>query len=115
MVYHFVTRLNEMMSKEEAFLNPKLTLTELALRIGTNRTYLSNYINQSLHQTYFEYINSMRLKYATELLVTTNLTLEVIAERSGFNSLSTFRRCFVHTYNCSPSAYKKANFKRGII
>ncbi|MBR2193620.1 MAG: helix-turn-helix transcriptional regulator [Bacteroidaceae bacterium] len=99
------------MSEEHAFLNPKLTLSELALRVGTNRTYLSNYINQTLHQTFFDYINSLRLKYATELLTTTNLTLEVIAERSGFNSLSTFRRCFLQNYSTSPSVYRKQNKK----
>ncbi len=107
MAYHFVSRLEECMGQERAYLNPKLTLSELALRVGTNRTYLSNYINQTLHQTFFDYINSLRLTYATELLVSTNLTLEVLAERSGFNSLSTFRRCFLQTYGCSPSAYKK--------
>ncbi len=52
------------MSKEQVFLNPKLTLSDLALRVGTNRTYLSNYINQVLHQTFFDYINSLRLTYA---------------------------------------------------
>jgi AraC-like DNA-binding protein len=109
MVYHFATRLEECMSKEQAFLNPKLTLSELALRVGTNRTYLSNYINQTLHQTFFEYVNAIRLKHATQLLVSTNLTLEVIAERSGFNSLSTFRRCFIQTHNCSPSSYRKVH------
>lgn len=95
------------MSKEQAFLNPKLTLSDLALRVGTNRTYLSNYINQTLNQTFFDYINAHRLTYATELLLTTNYTLEVIAEKSGFNSLSTFRRCFMQTHGCSPSVYKK--------
>ena len=111
MVYNFAARLEECMSQEEAFLNRKLTLSELALRVGTNRTYLSNYINQTLHQTFFDYINSLRLKYATELLTTTNLTLEVIAERSGFNSLSTFRRCFLQNYSTSPSVYRKQNKK----
>ena len=107
MVYHFISRLEECMTQEQVFLNHKLTLSDLALRVGTNRTYLSNYINNVLHQTYFDYINSIRLKYATELLLKTNYTLEVIAEKSGFNSLSTFRRCFVQTYGKSPSAYKK--------
>ena len=111
MVYNFAVRLEECMSEEHAFLNPKLTLSELALRVGTNRTYLSNYINQTLHQTFFDYINSLRLKYATELLTTTNLTLEVIAERSGFNSLSTFRRCFLQNYSTSPSVFRKQNKK----
>lgn len=109
MVYHFATRLEECMSKEQVFLNPKLTLSELALRVGTNRTYLSNYINQTLGQTFFDYINSLRLSHATEMLLSTNLTLEVIAEKSGFNSLSTFRRCFLQHYNTSPSVYRKEN------
>ena len=100
------------MSKEQAFLNPKLTLSELALRVGTNRTYLSNYLNQQLHQTFFEYVNSLRMSYATELLVTTNLTLEVIAEKSGFNSLSTFRRCFLQKHGTSPSVYKKEHVRK---
>ena len=95
------------MSKEQVFLNPKLTLSDLALRVGTNPTYLSHYINQVLHQTFFDYINSLRLTYASELLLTTNYTLEVIAEKSGFNSLSTFRRCFMQTHGCSPSIFKK--------
>ena len=107
MVYNFAARLEECMSQEEAFLNRKLTLSELALRVGTNRTYLSNYINQTLHLTFFDYINSWRLNYAKDLLVTTNLKLVVIAERSGFNSLSTFRMCFLHQFNLSPSAYRK--------
>lgn len=97
------------MSQEQVFLNPRLTLSDLALKVGTNRTYLSNYINQQLNKTFFDYINSHRLTFATELLLTTNYTLEVIAEKSGFNSLSTFRRCFMQKYSCSPSAYKKEN------
>lgn len=111
MVYHFAKRLEECMSQEHVYLNPRLTLSDLALRVGTNRTYLSNYINQVLHQTFFDYINSLRLKYASELLLTTNYTLEVIAEKSGFNSLSTFRRCFMQTYGSSPSVYKKEHRK----
>ena len=107
MKYHFATRLDEYMKGEQAYLNPKLTLSELALRVGTNRTYLSNYINQNLHQTFFDYINALRLTHATELLLTSNYTLEVIAEKSGFNSLSTFRRCFIQKHGCSPSIYKK--------
>ena len=46
------------MTQEQLFLNHKLTLSDLALRVGTNRTYLSNYMNQELHQTFFDYINS---------------------------------------------------------
>ena len=102
-------RLDECMSAERLFLDRKLTLSGLAMRVGTNRTYMSNYLNNALHKTFFEYVNSFRLEYATQLLLTTQLTLAVIAEQSGFNSLSTFRRCFQRAYGCSAVAYRKAN------
>ena len=97
------------MGVEKLFLDRSLTLTKLAMRVGTNRTYMSNYLNTVLHQTFFTYVNSLRLAYATELLLTTQLTLAVIAERSGFNSLSTFRRCFQLTYGCSAATYRNTH------
>ena len=107
MRYHFVNRLNECMTKEKMYLNPKLTLDYLAEYVGTNRTYLSNYINHELKKTFFNYVNGMRLNDAIQLLMTTDSTLEVISERSGFNSLSTFRRYFIYVHKCTPSVYKR--------
>jgi len=111
MAYNFQSRFDECIYEEKVYLNPKLTLTELALFVGTNRTYMSNYINRVLNTTFFEFINSLRLNHATEMLVSTNLTLEVIAEKSGFNSLSTFRRYFIHVHKCSPTVYKREHRK----
>ncbi len=111
MAYNFIKRFEELVYEEKAFLNPKLTLNELAIRIGTNRTYLSNYINHELNKTFFDFINSLRLEHATKLLLSTNMTLEVIAEKSGFNSLSTFRRYFMYVHKTSPSVYKRQNAK----
>ena len=111
MAYNFIKRFEEFVYEEKAYLNPKLTLNELALKIGTNRTYLSNYINHELKKTFFDFINSLRLEYATKLLLNTNMTLEVIAEKSRFNSLSTFRRYFMYVYKTSPSVYKRENAK----
>lgn len=102
-------RLQECMAEEKLFLDRNLTLSGLAMRVGTNRTYMSNYLNTVCHQTFFSYVNSLRLAYATELLLTTQLTLAVIAEQSGFNSLSTFRRCFQRTYGCSALSYRRAH------
>ena len=111
MAYNFESHFDECINKEKVFLDPKLTLTDLALKEGTNRTYMSNYINRELHKTFFDFINSLRLEYATELLLSSNMTLEVIAEKSGFNSLSTFRRYFIHVHKCSPTIYKRENSK----
>ena len=109
MAYNFIKRFEEFVYEEKAYLNPKLTLNDLALKIGTNRTYLSNYINHELKKSFFDFINSLRLEHAIKLLLNTNMTLEVIAEKSGFNSLSTFRRYFMYVYKTSPSVYKREN------
>lgn len=41
------------------------------------------------------------------LLQKSNLRLNVIAEQSGFNSISTFRRVFAAKQQCTPSEYRK--------
>lgn len=95
------------MTVEKAFLNPDLTLAGLARLVRTNRTYLSNYFNHQLNTTFYNYLNDYRIAYATKLLLETNLTLEVLAEHSGFKSLSTFRRNFELRYGCSASVYRR--------
>lgn len=77
------------------FLNPGLTLREAATYIGTNRTYLSSYINNELHTTFNDYLNSLRVREACRIMDSdAGLSLCEVAERSGFNSLSTFNRAF---------------------
>ena len=82
---------------KKIYLNSKLTLSELAKAIGTNRTYLSIYLNQELGTTFYDFINSFRLEDAEKLLnsdLSRKYTLETITNECGFNSVSTFRRAF---------------------
>lgn len=106
--YHFIERLYQLIEKDEIFLNSKLTLSDIAHELKTNRTYLSEYLNNVLHQNFFDFINEYRLKYASNLLINNSLiTIEQVAERSGFNSLSTFRRSFAKKYKSTPHNYRK--------
>lgn len=89
------------------FLRPKLKLGDMASQIGTNRTYLSKYLNETRRMTFYEYINALRLEYATQLLNSGNDDLNVVATHAGFNSYSTFRRVFTAKYGYPPSEYKK--------
>lgn len=100
--------LQHELEEKELWLNPHLTLQELATAVGTNRTYLSNYLNQELKTTFYDYINHFRLKRAMELLSdpTHNKTMVEIAEQCGFNSLSTFRRVFQREHGCSVSEWR---------
>ena len=92
--------------EDKVYLNPKLRLSDLAARIGTNRTYMSQYFNQTCEQSFYEYVNDYRIRHSMQLLSDTDLTLEVVAEMSGFNSLSTFRRAFIQQNGRSPQQYR---------
>lgn len=103
--------LEKQLLEERLFLNPQLTLADLAAAVGTNRTYLSNYLNHELQTTFYDYINHFRLELAMERLADpeNKATLIETAEECGFNSLSTFRRVFQRAHGCSVSEWRRAH------
>ena len=118
---HFAFNLNELCHSDYFCKHSQITLTELARELRTNRTSLSNYLNMSLKISFHDFVNMQRVKYAEELLKCNSearLTQEEIAEQSGFNSLSTFRRAFVKKHNMSPLQYQqqyKVSWQRNAI
>ena len=106
--YPFAHTLQSCMENDRMFLNPHLTLTEVATVIGTNRTYLSDYLNNHLNTTFYEYVNAFRIREARKLLTSgTRRSLAEVAEMSGFNSFSTFNRAFVKAVGSTPARYVK--------
>ena len=79
----FVELLNKTMEEDKLYLNPKLTIKDVANSIGTNRTYLSYYINNTLHTSFYDFINNYRIENSSKhllLLINTTYTIEEIAE-----------------------------------
>lgn len=96
---------------EKGFLNPNLTIEILAKELKTNRTTLSQHINQSRDKTFTNYINSLRVNYIIEQIVadpkTKNYTMETLAEMAGFNNRKTFSDCFIQNTGLRPSYFIK--------
>lgn len=107
----FAERMYLLFEKEHVYLNPRLRLSELAMLLGTNRTYLSQYFNQNCESTFYDFVNDYRIHHAKLLLHSSDDTLETIAMNSGFNSLSTFRRAFVQREGMSPIEFRASNGK----
>ncbi len=103
----FDTRFEALFVEDKIYLNPILTIDELARALGSNRTYTSNYINQNLGTSFYNYVNSWRLRHAEELLAHTNLTAQEVAHQSGFNSIASFRRYFQKTHGMSAIEWRK--------
>lgn len=107
--YAFAQTLPSVIEAEQLYLNPTLSVKELAQHIGTNRTYLSDYFVHELHTTFYDYINSLRIEQKSIPLLTEHpeYTIDRIAAESGFQSVSTFRRAFHKQKGVTPSLYRK--------
>ncbi len=109
--YHFVKeKLAKAIDEKKLYLNPKLSITDLAKECQTNRTYISDYLNNELKINFFDFINRERIEKASiPLLLDKNsrMGIEEIAYSSGFGSVSTFRRAFEKLKGTSPLNFKK--------
>ena len=108
----FDEKLRVLFEEKQLYLNPSLTLSDLAKQMNTNRSYISSYINVQLDTTFYDFVNSYRLRHAAQLLTSNHeMTIADVAEQSGFNSLSTFRRSFSKHYGCTPIVYRNNNLE----
>jgi AraC-like DNA-binding protein len=114
--FHFKKQLTKVMAEGKIYRNPRVTINDVANAVGTNRTYLSAYLNSVLHTTFYDYINGYRIEYISkDLLKEDELpgkTMDEIAELSGFNSTTTFRRAFQKKTGITPMAYRKEALKK---
>ena len=103
--HQIAERLQQAMD-DKVFLDPDISVVSLASRVGTNKTYLSQYINHALGVTFSAYITEPRIDYAANLLLTTQKKVADISVESGFNNDRTFRAAFLKKYGCTPSEYR---------
>ncbi|MDF9830402.1 helix-turn-helix transcriptional regulator [Parabacteroides sp. PF5-6] len=91
----FLPRFNELMDQEQIFRQKKLHLDDVATLVGTNRAYLSYLLRDEYHTGFGEFINRKRIAYAKEQArLNPELTVDELAECSGFSHGSTFCRTF---------------------
>lgn len=100
-------RIKKVCEEEQLYLRHDLNVNVLASFVGTNRSYISQYLS-SHNLTYYGYINSLRVQHAKKLIEENNgRTLSDIAFHSGFKSVATFRRAFLEIEKCTPSEYQR--------
>lgn len=76
--------------EEQAFLEPHLTLQDVSLRCGYNRTYVAG-IFKAEFGGFFRYVNTLRLNYADEYRAAhPKATIAEIADASGFGSRQSY-------------------------
>ena len=109
-ITHFKPRLQALMEQEQLYLQPDLTLKELAAKLKTNTSLLSKVINTGFGKNFNDFINSFRVEAVKAKIQqedTQHLTLTAIAFECGFNSKATFNRAFKKFEGKSPREFMR--------
>ncbi|MCK6613305.1 MAG: AraC family transcriptional regulator [Ignavibacteriaceae bacterium] len=103
-------KLNHLIHEEKIYLVHDLTTANAAERLGTNRTYLSQAVHHGSGMTFPDLINGHRVREAIQIMnsdESRSLTIDSIAERSGFNNRVTFSKVFQKHTGVSPSFFMR--------
>ena len=104
---HPVRSLTPVLQYLQEHYREKITLDELAERFFINKYYLTRRFKEEYGITISDYILSLRIREAKEILRFSGDSLETIAERCGFYDLAYFSRKFKKAEGISPSAFRK--------
>lgn len=105
----FVKRILE--SIEANMNNAEYSVEELGLDVGMSRMQLYRKLKALTGQSANEFIRTIRLKRAAQLLEQNQLTIAEITYEVGFNDLQYFRECFKKLFGVTPSEYTQKNVK----
>lgn len=102
-------RLDHHMITARPWLNPTLTLAELAHQLDLTPHELSAAVNQGLGRNFNDFVNGYRVRAVQDAIRrgdASRLTLLAIALDNGFNAKSTFNRAFKKETGVSPSSWQ---------
>ena len=94
---------------EENISRPDLTVEEMARQMCMSRAHLYKNLMAACGKTPVEFIRSIRLKRAAEMLKDSRYHISEVAYQVGFNTPRYFSKYFFEVYGMSPSAYQEAH------
>jgi AraC-like DNA-binding protein len=100
--------ISDGMEKQQLYLNPTLTLVQLASVLKLNPKIVSRHINTGFQKSFNDYVNAYRIDEVKRRLKSSDLeklTILGIAYDSGFNSKTTFNRIFREFTGMAPSDF----------
>ncbi|MEM8525516.1 MAG: PAS domain-containing protein [Bacteroidota bacterium] len=100
--------LEKLLDEEKLYLDPDLSLRQLADRLATNTKYLSQVVNHLASCNFQQYLNTFRIKEVQKKILKDefeNLTLFGIALQCGFKNKSTFYKVFKEIVGTTPKDY----------
>lgn len=108
----YIENLNSLMTNDLIYLNPDLTRSIVADKLGISDGYLSELISKNFNCNFNDYINEFRVNRAIYLFNNKKFdpfSIEAIGSESGFKSKSVFYKAFKKSTGKTPGEYRKIN------
>ena len=104
----WAAQLEQWMTTEKPYLNSDFQLIDLRAVLPMNRTYLSQFINNTYGCSFYHFVNRYRVEEAKRFLrECPELKMADVASRSGFSSQSTFTKIFTKETGFTPRDWYK--------
>lgn len=101
--------LETLFEKDLVFKDANLKIWDLCAMLGTNRTYLSQCINNEYGQNFSNFVNSYRVEHVKKMIVSNpDISIAELLQDSGFGSANSLYRAFKGFEGLGLSDFKKA-------
>lgn len=111
----YLSLLQEKMVQDKSYLNPNLSIQDLAKQTDLSTKVISQVINEQLQLNFSAFINTYRIEEAQNRLTAAafrDYTIASIAYDCGFNSISSFNTTFKAITQQTPSQFRKTALKK---
>lgn len=109
-------KFKQLLESDKIYLDPELRVTKVASKLYTNRTYLAKAIKFKTGRNFCHVVNQYRVREAMRVYVNDpHLTVEQLARRVGFNSMTTFGTAFKLNTGYTPIEWCKDFNKKNRI
>ena len=92
---------------ENNLTNPEFNVTLLAEHLNMSQATLYQKIKTLTNHSISEFIRSIRLKRAAQLIALNEYSISEVSDMVGFSDQGYFRKCFSKQFGVNPSEYQK--------
>ena len=103
-------KLVRLMEEERVYLDSDMTLPKLALMVDCSVNHLSQAVNSGFKMSFFDFLNSYRVREAKSMLIHQDSLSQSILDVSfavGFNSNSPFKAAFKNATGQTPAQFRR--------
>jgi AraC-like DNA-binding protein len=108
----FRDKLSDLMESDKVFLNPNLTATEVAHKVGCSVDHLNQVVIAEMGASFYSFLDKHRAYYARRLLLESSDDPDYVYDvsaRAGFRTFENFVRSFDRFFNKRPEEFYREN------